>query len=227
MKSEFCFIFHYNIKLSNETLISQESIFTCRLYVCFCSYFQTLFEGEELIAEVNSLAAGTVKGGLSYIYKLWKSLLNRWFADADTKVYIATPELDTTRLQDIVDFNMLHQYKGCLEVLYTNTDCDRYNANTVETLKKSVLKKYDDKNGTYIEYKILNKIMLPMTRVNATFIAGVKGDKAEVLLTSAAFHGKHLLYDNSDMVMAVILDKDIFLKQYVDPMAAPVVGSMY
>ena len=140
---------------------------------------------------------------------------------------MVSPELDATRLQDIVDLNMLHQYNGMLEVLYTNTDCDQQNGNSVEELKRDVLKKYNDKNATYVEYKVLNKIMLPMTKVSACFMAGVKDDKAEVVLTSATFHGKHFLHDNPETVVVLTLNRHTFLKQYVDPIAMPVVGSMY
>ena len=186
-----------------------------------------MFEGDELETETASLKCGAIKDGFTYVYKLWQSLLNKWLSDLDTKVYIVSPELDTQRLQDIVDLNVAHQYRGCLEVVYTNLHCDKDNGNTAEDIKAVVLKKCPNKHRTYVEYKVLNRIMLPFKAINARFLAGVKGDSAEVMITSAAFHGRNFLHESMETVVHVTMEKEEFMKQFVDPIGTPVVASTY
>lgn len=43
-----------------------------------------------------------LKDGETYIYPLWKQLLNKWLSRDDCQVYVCTQHIDVDRLKDIV-----------------------------------------------------------------------------------------------------------------------------
>ncbi|KAJ8308585.1 hypothetical protein KUTeg_013459 [Tegillarca granosa] len=74
--------------------------------------------------QLTKLQTGAVKDGPTYIYKIWKSLLNKWFSDGKYHVYIASPFLDSDRLDDICKLVLKNKLTASLDALYVRRQCD-------------------------------------------------------------------------------------------------------
>ena len=139
-------------------------------------------------AQLNKLQTSQVRDGATYIYKIWKSLLNHWCSDSSRRLYLVTPTLDVQRLADICTIILDHRLTANLDALYVRQKCDP-NLSIFE-VKQRVLNKFDAKDQMFLEYKIYSSIIYPVKNFTSSFIASVKGDIAEVLVTSSNFHAK-------------------------------------
>ncbi len=155
------------------------------------------------------------------------SLLNKWFADRGYTIYMASPEVDSDRLRDVIDVGLRYQYQGKLAAFYLNPNCDPANDISTEEVKAKALKKYDARYQTYIEYSLLRQITLPATPVRARFVAGVKDDLAEVMVTSASFHGNSFLHHGLETVAYQEMSAVDFVKDYIEPLGGVFVGTCY
>ncbi len=54
--------------------------------------------------------AGAIKHGPSYIYRLWKGLLDQWISTAGT-VYVVSPLFDAKRVADILLLLVKHKVR--------------------------------------------------------------------------------------------------------------------
>ena len=163
-----------------------------------------------------------MKSGPQFIYPVWRSLLNRWFSQDGCRVYIVTPSLDAKCLHDMAELCIMHHMTAQLEAIYVRPRCDH--KLTLSDIKKDVLNKFETKLQLFVEYKVFRKILIPLDVFHCKFIAAVKDDMAEVLLTSASFNGNHFEQQNVDSVMYVRLSAADFEASYLEPLANSLVS---
>ena len=183
---------------------------------------QTLFKQNELESELSSLDSGAMRDGFAYVYKLWKSLLNKWFSTPGAELYMASPFLDADRLGDIIRIHLQHRATGKLHTFYTRCNCDGSKP-TVE-VQKDAASKYTSRQKTVIEYEIYRRMVYPLHKFHGKFIASVMGDNAEVLVTSADFNAEHFARENYETVFYVTMSREKFEKEYIEPITSPTVA---
>lgn len=135
--------------------------------------------------------------------------------------------LDSTRLRDILELYLKHRIVGQVKAFYVNQNTDPVNGKSATEVKKAAIAKMDDKVQTYLQYRVLRKMVHPINKTHATFIAGVCAGKAEVFITSASFHGDYFVSGSTETVMFVIMDEEEFLKQYIEKLQSPNVATTY
>lgn len=173
-----------------------------------------------LYAQLNKLRTSCVRDGSTYIYPLWKSLLHHWFSDPERKVFLVSPFLDTPRLVDLCQTILDHRIEANLEAFYVRQASDR--TRTIFEVKRDALKKFDAKDQMFLEYKVFSSIIYPMKTFHGKFIACVKGKEAEVLVTSANFHGDHFEHSNMETVFYQTMTENEFIRGFLSPIIASV-----
>ena len=174
---------------------------------------------------MTKLVVGGLKNGFTYVYQLWKSLLNHWFGQEGTRVYMASPFLDTERLTDIVEIFLRHKPRTNLEVFYTQAKSNEKGKKSTAEMKKEVSNIFNPKLGPFIEYHVYRHIMYPRIKFNANFLAGVRDGIARVLVTSASFDGNHFAAENFETVMYIQLSEVEFREKYIKPISVPAVAT--
>lgn len=96
---------------------------------------------------------------------------------------------------DICNIIIGHRITANLDAIYVQRQSDQNQM--IYDIKKKALDKFDAKEQMYLEYKIYSNVVYPSKRFNAKFIACIRGEVAEVLVTSASFHGDH--FDRTSM----------------------------
>lgn len=173
-----------------------------------------------LQAQLDSLQTGCVRDGGSYIYKLWKSVLHHWFSDANRKVCIVSPYLDSARLVDVCNIVLQHRLTANLDAFYVRQKCD--DSKMIYEVKKEALDDFGPKDQMFLEYKIYSQIIYPMKKFNAKFIGCIHGDNAEVLTTSASFHGDNFDTYSMNAVQYQTMPAVEFITKYLAPINASV-----
>jgi len=171
-------------------------------------------------AQLSKLTTSCVRDGSTYIYRLWRSLLHHWLVDPARRVFIVTPFLDSARLIDICNIVLEHRLHANLDSVYVRQRCG--DNTTIQQVKKATLDKFDAKNQMYIEYKIFSAIVYPVQRFNAAFLGCIKGDEAEVLSTSASFHGDNFDHSNMNTVHYQKMSDVDFIAKFLGPINASV-----
>lgn len=175
---------------------------------------------DTLQEQLDNLRTGCVKDGSTFIYRLWKSTLHHWFSEPDRKVYIVTPFLDAARLNDVCNIVLDHRLEANLDAIYVRSLCDH--DRDIHSVKKNVIQKYRVHDQVFIEYKIYANIFYPLKNFHAKFIACIKGNTAEVLMTSASFHGDHFDYSNMDSVQYQTMSDVDFISRFLGPINASI-----
>ena len=211
----------YNFGLSECSRVKQH----LRIEICWqINYsFLCLFQWpvSTIKEQLNKLRTCCVRDGSTYIYCLWKSLLHSWFSDPDSKVYLVTPFLDASRLAEICQIILQHKNEASLAAFYVRQQCDR--ERKIHEVKQDALKLFKDANDQmFIEYKIFPNIIYPMKRFHAKFMACVKSDEAQVVVTSANFHGDHFEHSNMETVQFLTMSEAKFLKDILGPINSSV-----
>lgn len=171
--------------------------------------------------QLNKLRTCCVRDGSTYIYRLWKSLLHSWFSDPDSKVYLVTPFLDASRLAEICQIILQHKNEASLDAFYVRQQCDR--ERKIHEVKQDALKLFKDANDKmFIEYKIFQSIIYPTKRFHAKFMACVKSGEAQVVVTSANFHGDHFEHSNMETVQFLTMSEAKFIKDILGPINSSV-----
>lgn len=174
--------------------------------------------GEELENKLQSLKTGCVCDGFAEVYKLWKSLLEKWFSTVGTSIYLSSPIIDSVRLRDVIGCYLRHRTEGQMHTFFVQQLCDPP-LHTVE-VQRQALSKFSAQLQTLIEYKIFRHMVYPQCRLNVKFIAGIKNGEAEVLLTSASFHAEHFTHKSLENVCFVRMSQSDFEQQYLEHLTA-------
>ncbi|XP_074658121.1 uncharacterized protein LOC141911056 [Tubulanus polymorphus] len=184
---------------------------------CMESLNLDMLTAGQLKDELRMLRNCCVKNGQKYIYPLWRALLNKWIGQG-YKTFIVTPFLDKDRLMNVADILLTNRNNvnaGELEAMYVRKKCD--DPKSIHQLKKELLDEYLPNKQVHIEYHFFSKIIYPIERFHCKFIAGVKDDKAEVLITSANFHANHFVCDNFETVVFQTMSEKDFRRCFIKP----------
>lgn len=168
---------------------------------------------EDLDSQLEKLRQGSVEDGPTVVYPLWKALLDRWFSNHGNKVYLATPFLDTERLSDICQLVLKNKFTANLEALYVRQNCDH--KLRISDLKRNAQNQLEPKDQLFIEYKVYNRIIYPLKRFHAKFLACVNKGKAHVLVTSANFHADHFHFPNLESVVYLTMPEAEFIHRFL------------
>jgi len=90
--------------------------------IVFMFYFARAFQLSDLTAHLPP--GGAYKHGPTYIYRLWRTLLDQWIGVAGADVYVVTPLLDARRLADILLMLVKHKLTRSRVHVYTLHRCD-------------------------------------------------------------------------------------------------------
>ncbi|KAK3093344.1 hypothetical protein FSP39_014291 [Pinctada imbricata] len=170
--------------------------------------------------QLQTLRNACVKDGGTYIYQLWKNLLNSWLSDSKNKVFIVTPFLDSGKLKDICNIVLSKQHSANINRFYVRQKCDDplflMDIIRISTAKFTVAEKM------VIKKEIINKMVCDFTsRFHCKFIACVKEDNsAEVLVTSANFTRQHFNCSNAESVFYQDMTVEQFRSRFLQPLEA-------
>ena len=114
-----------------------------------------MFSESELAAELSNLGSGgAMRDGFVYVYKLWKSLLNKWFSTPETDIYLASPFVDADRLEDLIQIYLRHRAKGKLHTFYTRQRCGTGEQKSTVEIQRDAAKKFTSRQKVLVEYEI-------------------------------------------------------------------------
>ena len=92
------------------------------------------------------------------LYSVWTTLLNKWFQDSFTKVYIVTPAIDVTILERLCHLVLNNRLTASLDMLASPLEsrCGR-----LGDIRRTVMSKLEIKDRVYAEYKVYNSMVFP------------------------------------------------------------------
>lgn len=136
------------------------------------------------------------QNGKTFIYKLWKSLLNRWLSTPDCEVFLGTPFLDDIRMTDICRMVIKHRNTANIKAFYVRKQC-YFDKSIIEVIEGA---KFQDEE--IIKIKVHKSLKIdPSKCFHGKFIGCTyKTGAAEVLVTSANFTRQHFSFDNLETV---------------------------
>ena len=183
---------------------------------------------QDLCFQVTSLldrlpGTGAFKHGPSYIYRLWRGLLDHWVSQGGD-VYVVTPQLDSRRLADILLVLVKHKLSRSRLHLYTMTKCDIDKPYT-KVLKEArdIIKdlKAPNKKRLVVDERLKHaeqRLDVRFGRLYCKLIAVCHEERAEVLSTSASFHKWHFDLECGDTVVHFDLRPKDLINNYLAPL---------
>lgn len=177
-------------------------------------------------AELSSLSSGGMRDGFVYVYRLWKSLLDKWLRTPGAEVYLASPFLDSKRLEDVIRIYLRHRTNGKIHSFYTRQVCEPRGPTPTGRVQSEAIGRFSERVRTTIEYEVFRRMVYPVPTFNGKFIAAVMGEEVEVLVTSANFTGEHFTRENQETVFFVTMPKEKFESEYIRPISTRVVATM-
>lgn len=168
-------------------------------------------------------ASGAFKHGPTYIYRLWRGLLDDWVGRGGD-VYIVSPLFDARRLADILLILVKHRLTGSRVHLFTMERCDPdFKFPKMFREAKDLVKAIKGRNKNRLVAE--ERLKLATQRLDAKFgrfhcklISYCGGDDAEVLLTSASFHKFHFQAESGDTVLHAKLTPKELINSYISPL---------
>ncbi|ELU15962.1 hypothetical protein CAPTEDRAFT_193615 [Capitella teleta] len=167
--------------------------------------------------------SGALKHGPTYIYRLWRGLLDHWVESGDD-VYIVTPHLDAKRLADAILILAKHRLAMSRLHVFTVSHCDgenKYNKVLKDAKEMTRDLKGPNKKRLLSEERLnftLNRLEAKFGRFRCKLIAVCRENHAEVMMTSASFH--HWCFENegTDSVAFFKLSAKELIQQYLAPL---------
>ncbi|KAK7504733.1 hypothetical protein BaRGS_00003761, partial [Batillaria attramentaria] len=181
-------------------------------------HIDNLLSSSALSSQLETLKQGVMTDGAT-LYAVWTSLLNRWFSDPQTKVFIVTPAIDEPSLERLCHIVLNHRLTASLEMLATPLES---RCGHLADVRHNVMKKLTPKDRVFAEYKVYNSMVYPRAEFQAKFVAGLRGSSAEVLLTSADAKGKHFQEEHSSMVIF----QELSAAEFDTRLLAPIIASI-
>ena len=179
------------------------------------------FQIQELLEHLPP--SGAFKHGPTYIYRLWRGLLDDWLGRGGD-VYIVSPLFDSRRLADILLLLVKHRLAGSRVHLFTLARCDpELKFPKIYKEAKDMVKtiKAPNKNRLIAEERLklaTQRLDAKFGRFHCKFIGFCSGDDAELLLTSASFHKFHLQAEGGDTVLHTKLPAKELINSYISPL---------
>ncbi len=180
-----------------------------------------MFQVAELLEDLPP--SGAVRHGPTYVYRLWKGLLDQWLS-SDALVYIITPLLDAKRLADILLLLAKHKLSRSRVQLFTTMRCDgELKFPKVFKHARELVKELRGPNKKRLI--VDERLNMAMERLETKFggfhckiIACCRPQYTEMVLTSASFHSMHFHYDHSDTVLFMRMPSEDFFNNYMYPL---------
>ena len=152
-------------------------------------------------------------------------MLDKWFADETSQVYLVTPYLDQERFEDVCRIVLMNKADDRLENFIVRYKCNYFESTTIEDIKKDTTTamkgkhRLDEMMQSGLE-NIFKKIWIPgpSRKFHAKFISCVKGDEAEVFITSANFQKLHFGEHNLETVHYIKTTKTDFEERFLHPL---------
>ena len=180
-----------------------------------------LFQVRDLLN--NLPASGAFKHGPSYIYRLWRGLLDQWISTG-ADVYVVTPLLDAKRLSDVLLMLVKHKLSGTRVHLMCLNRCDA-DAKFPKVLKdaKDILRelKAPNKKRLVQEERLKSaeqRLDVRFGRFHCKLIAMCHNGRAEVMVTSASYHKWHFELENGDTLAHFKLTTGELVNNYLAPL---------
>ena len=168
---------------------------------------------------MSLLATGGVRDGYNYVYKLWRSLLYKWFMSAGTRTFMSTPLLDERCLAEIIDLSLPNHASADIVSFFLRRKCKDDPYNTIIDMKRKLIGKYPAETQSLIEDRVFSRFVYPSCSFNTKFVAGLKDGTAQVMLTSANFTMDNFLSGNMEHVVMLTMDERTFVNEYLAPLA--------
>ena len=180
--------------------------------------FNQQLSSTALESHLTKLKEGGMTDGAT-LYAVWSSLLNRWFSDPHTKVFIITAAIDMATLKRLCHLVLNHRVTAALEMLATplQSRCGR-----LADIRREVMEQLPPRDRVFAEYKVYSSMVFPATEFQAKFIAGVRGDSVEVLSTSADAETNHFRAEHCSMVQFQTVSLAEFDRRLLGPVLASV-----
>ncbi|KAL8589686.1 hypothetical protein ACOMHN_027194 [Nucella lapillus] len=182
-------------------------------------HLDNLLSSSALEKHLSRLKEGAMTDGAT-LYAVWTGLLNRWFADPDTKVFIITSAIDAPSLERLCHVVLNHRLTASLEMLATPL---RSHCGKLADIRREVMLTFPVKDRVFAEYKVYNSMVYPGTPFQAKFVAGLRGDSVQVLLTSADAERKHFQEGHACTAVFQVMSASEFDCRFL----APIVASVY
>ncbi|XP_069136297.1 uncharacterized protein [Argopecten irradians] len=195
-------------------------------------------EETRVIKTPEEISIGRFVNGRTDIYPVWQSLLQRWFSESSTEVYIVTPFMDIERLLEICFFALDNQSTANLNAIYVreiaNVKVPKKNPpkfipywkfgpgykpddpEAYASLIKAVTDAFSPKYRSYVRDHVMSKITNPKSTFHGKFAAGVRSKTAQVLITSANFQGHHFDHNNYETVCYSSMTKPEFEERFLN-----------
>lgn len=166
---------------------------------------------------------GAFKHGPTYIYRLWRGLLDHWVG-LGGDIYVISPIIDAKRLADILLILVKHKLSTSRLHLYTLHKCDGENKyqkvlKDAEAIVKDI--KGPNKKRLVTDDRLkhaLQRIDTRLGRLYCKMIAYCSEDRASALITSASFHKWHFDIECGDTVVHFEMRPRDLVNNYLAPL---------
>ena len=194
----------------------------CICSTCTCIVFCTCsLQVQDLLEHLPQ--SGAIKHGPTYIYRLWRGLLDQWISRGGD-IYIISPLLDSRRLADVLLILVKHRLAPSRLHIFTMPKCDgEAKFSRVFKDAKEMIRKIKGPNKKRLVAE--ERMKLAIQRLEAKFgrfhckiIASCVGNEAEVMVTSASFHKWHYEFESGDIVCHFRLSTEELITHYLAPL---------
>ncbi|GFS15236.1 hypothetical protein ElyMa_006766100 [Elysia marginata] len=172
-----------------------------------------LLTADETRQQLAHLESGQSIPGVA-LYRLWRSALNLWFSDSQSKVFLVTPYIDSGRLIDVSELFLRHKLTACLDTLVVPVSSVQ---GKFAVVRREAIQRFSVQEQVVLEYKILGKVVFPVVDILNSFLAVVENGKAHVLHTNADFNASSFVTTSVTAVHFSHMDEELFMKNYLDP----------
>ena len=169
--------------------------------------------GEETKELLTRLESGQSIPGVS-LYRLWRSTLDLWFSDSQSRVFLVTPYIDSGRLIDLCELFLRHKLTACLDTLVVPLSSIH---GKFAVVRREAIRRFPVQEQVLLEYKILGKVIFPVVDILNSFLAVVKDGKAHVLHSNADFNAACFVTTSVTAVHYSHMEEELFMKNYIDP----------
>jgi hypothetical protein len=168
---------------------------------------------------------GALKHGPTYIYRLWRGLLDQW-AGRGGDLYVITPLIDAKRVADLLLTLVKHRSSRTRAQVFTMPNCDG-DIKWAKVVKdaKEILRELKSPNKKRLVAD--ERIHLAEERLSARFgrfhckmvaTCNLETGLAEILLSSASFHKYHFDLESGDTAVYFKLSAESLVNNYLAPL---------
>ena len=168
---------------------------------------------------------GALKHGPTYIYRLWRGLLDQW-GGRGGDLYVISPLIDARRVSDVLLAVIKHRHFKNKVHIFTMPNCDGENKwpKVIREAKEIVRElKSPNKKRLVAEERLRlaeERLEVSFGRFHCKIMAtcSIETGQAEILITSASFHKWHFDIESGDTVTYFRLSADNLINHYLAPL---------